>query len=257
LRGLQPAVADIFVGMHKPHHVHIVEDDPRLRALIAEYLEAQGLDVTPLHSAEEWLALLPRRRPDLAVLDITLPGMSGLQACLQLRAQGDRVPIVFLTARSEEIDRVMGLEMGGDDYLSKPFSARELLARVHAVLRRSHASPSLRAPRPESVCFGHTVFDPLSRRVTVRGQKHRLSNAEFAILSELVAHPGAALSRERLLVSAHSRATAVTTRAIDVAIVRLRKKLEPNPGQPQFIQTLRGHGYMFVPPTASNSEDAE
>ena len=125
----------------KPYHLFVVEDDAAMREMLASYLEKQGLAVTAMNSAEEFLRRIHRLRPDLVVLDVTLPGMTGLQACQKLRAEGDRVPIILLTARTEEVDRVLGLEMGADDYLSKPFSARELLARIRAVLRRQGGIP--------------------------------------------------------------------------------------------------------------------
>ena len=179
----------------RPFHLYVVEDDTAMRDMLAAYLERQGLAVTAMPSAEELLRRIDRLRPDLVVLDVNLPGMSGLQACQKLRAAGDRLPIILLTAQSDEVDRVLGLEMGADDYLGKPFSARELLARIRAVLRRA----------------------------------------------------GQPLSRERLLAATHQRSDVVAERTIDVAVMRLRKIVEPDPAMPRFIQTVRGHGYMFVP----------
>jgi two-component system, OmpR family, phosphate regulon response regulator OmpR len=225
----------------------VVEDDPALRDMLAQYLEKQGLAVTTMASAEELLRRMHRLRPDLVVMDVGLPGMSGLEACAKLRAEGDRVPIVLLTARSEEIDRVLGLEMGADDYLGKPFSARELLARVRAVLRRVDVAPGVPRGQAQPVRIGELTFMPDSRSLVGAGQVRVLSTVEYALLAELVANPRLPISRERLLGATHGRADAVLLRTIDVAVMRLRKLLEPDPAEPRYIQTVRGLGYMFVP----------
>lgn len=231
----------------RPHHLFIVEDDPALRDMLAAYLEKQGLAVTTMISAEEMMRRIHRLRPDLIVLDVGLPGMSGLEACTRLRAEGDRVPIVLLTARSEEVDRIVGLEMGADDYLGKPFSARELLARVRAVLRRVDAAPGV--PRGEAVPvrIGAHTFAPATRSLHCGNDVRMLSTVEYALLAELVGNPRVVISRERLLAATHGRADAVLLRTIDVAVMRLRKLLEPDPAEPRYIQTVRGVGYMFVP----------
>jgi two-component system, OmpR family, phosphate regulon response regulator OmpR len=233
--------------MTKPYHLYVVEDDAALRDILRDYLEKQGMVVTAMHSAEELLKRMNRLRPDLVVLDVTLPGMSGLQACQKLRADGDRVPIIILTARSEEIDRVLGLEMGADDFLGKPFSARELLARVHAVLRRAVSAPGLPVLNRAPIQFGDNQFDISARCLVRRGELRVLGTVEFAVLAELINNPGVAISRERLLAVSHSRAETLLMRAVDVSIMRLRKLVEPDPAQPIYIQTIRGHGYMFVP----------
>ncbi len=231
----------------RSHHLFIVEDDPALRDMLADYLAKQGLVVTTMTNAEDLLRRMHRLRPDLIVLDVGLPGMSGLDACTRLRAEGDRVPIVLLTARSEEIDRVVGLEMGADDYLGKPFSARELLARVRAVLRRADIAPGV--PRGESapVRIGGWTFAAASRSLHQGEELRMLSSIEYSLLAELVANPRVPISRERLLATTHGRADAVLLRTIDVAVMRLRKLLEPDPAEPRYIQTVRGLGYMFVP----------
>lgn len=231
---------------HAPH-LFVVEDDPELRSMLAEYLERQGMAVTTLSSAEELLRRMDRLRPDLVVLDVGLPGMSGLQACAQLRAAGDRIPIVLLTARSEEVDRVVGLEMGADDYLGKPFSARELCARVRAVLRRADVVPG--TPRRElaPVHIGAHLFVPGSRCLQRGDEARILSTVEYALLCELVSNPRVPISRERLLAATYGRSDSVMLRTIDVAVMRLRKLLEPDPAEPRYLQTVRGLGYMFVP----------
>jgi two-component system, OmpR family, phosphate regulon response regulator OmpR len=229
------------------HHLFIVEDDPALRDMLADYLEQQGLAVTTMTNAEELLRRIHRLRPDLIVLDVGLPGMSGLDACSRLRADGDRVPIVLLTARSEEVDRIVGLEMGADDYLGKPFSARELLARVRAVLRRVDAAPGVPRGAEAPVTIGAYTFAPASRSLHNGDVVRMLSSIEYSLLAELVANPRVPISRERLLAATHGRADAVLLRTIDVAVMRLRKLLEPDPAEPRCIQTVRGLGYMFVP----------
>jgi two-component system, OmpR family, phosphate regulon response regulator OmpR len=231
----------------RPHHIFVVEDDPSLRDMLADYLEKQGMAVTAMASAEELLRRINRLRPNLIVLDVGLPGMSGLDACTRLRADGDRVPIVLLTARSEEVDRIVGLEMGADDYLGKPFSARELLARVRAVLRRVDAPPGVPRADAEPVRIGAFTFAPASRSLHRGDEVRVLSTVEYSLLAELVASPRVPISRERLLAAAHGRADAVLLRTVDVAVMRLRKLLEPDPAEPRYIQTVRGLGYMFVP----------
>jgi two-component system, OmpR family, phosphate regulon response regulator OmpR len=231
----------------KPYHLFVVEDDPALREMLVSYLEKQGLAVTAMNSAEEMLRRIHRLRPDLVVLDVGLPRMNGLQACQQLRAEGDRVPIILLTARTEEIDRVLGLEMGADDYLGKPFSARELLARVRAVLRRSGVTPGTPVGGSVPVRIGEYQFIAASRSLHRGSEVRVLSTVEYALLAELVLNPGVAVSRERLLAASHSRADTLLLRTVDTAVMRLRRLLEPDPSEPRYLQTVRGHGYMFVP----------
>jgi two-component system, OmpR family, phosphate regulon response regulator OmpR len=233
--------------MSKPYHLFVVEDDASLREMLTTYLEKQGLVVTTMPSAEDLLKRIHRLRPDLIVLDVGLPGMNGLEACQRLRLEGDKVPIILLTARSEEVDRVMGLEMGADDYLSKPFSARELLARIRAVMRRAIAPPGLTSMQQPSVNIGEFVFSPATRSLH-RGQEVRVLNTvEFSLLAELVGSPGVPVSRERLLAASHGRGDTLLLRAVDTAVMRLRRLIEPDPSEPRYIQTVRGHGYMFVP----------
>jgi len=232
----------------RPHHLFVVEDDAALREMLAAYLEKQGFVVTAMPSAEDLMRRIHRLRPDLLVLDVNLPGESGLEACRRLRADGDRVPIVLLTARGDEVDRVLGLEMGADDYLVKPFSARELLARIRAVLRRGAAPPGTPRAGAAAVAIGWHRFEPQTRSLVGPGGELRmLSSVEYALLAELVANPHVPLSRERLLAASHGRADGLLERTVDVAVMRLRKLVEPEPAQPRYIQTVRGHGYVFVP----------
>lgn len=244
--------------MTKPYHLYVVEDDAALRDMLATYLEKQGLVVTAMATAEDMLRRIHRLRPDLIVLDVTLPGLSGLQACQRLRAEGDTVPVILLTARVEEVDRVLGLEMGADDYLGKPFSARELLARIHAVLRRTALLPGAPQTHLPEVVIGDWRFSPATRSLEHRetGALRVLGSVEYALLAEMVAHPGVPISRERLLRASHERGDEVLPRTVDVTVMRLRKLLEPDPAVPRHLQTVRGHGYMFVPasgPTATGA----
>lgn len=244
---MSPSISRPVANASRPYHLYVVEDDTALRDMLTTYLEKQGMVVTAMPSAEDMLHRIHRLRPDMIVLDVGLPGMSGLQACQSLRAAGDRVPIILLTARSEEIDRVLGLEMGADDYLGKPFGARELLARIHAVLRRAVPTPGTALAGHVPVWVGNFEFRPGERSVHRDGQARVLNTVEYALLAELTANPGVPISRERLLAASHVRVDSVSLRAIDAAVMRLRKLLEPDPGMPLYIQTLRGHGYMFVP----------
>ena len=236
--------------MNTPLHVHVVDADRASRDGLVRYFESQGLTATPMESASELLRRLHRNRPDIVVMDggLAAPGgPSGLQACRQLRDEGDRVPLILLSARNEEVDRVLALEMGADDVLGKPCPTRELLARIQAVLRRSIVPPGLPMLTMAPVTIGAQQFDMASRCLLRGDGVHVLSTVEYAVLAELVVNPGVAISRERLLAASHSRAEGLLLRAIDVAIMRLRKRVEPDPAQPRFLQTIRGHGYMFVP----------
>jgi len=235
------------VDSERPYHLFVVEDDVALRDMLCNYLEKQDLVVTAMSSAEDLLQRLHRLRPDLVILDVGLPRMSGLDACLKLRSDGDRVPIILLTARSEEIDRVLGLEMGADDYLSKPFSARELLARVRAVLRRANITPGSPKDSNATIVIGEFEFAVAARSLRRGTEVRVLNTVEYAMLAELVLNPGVTVSRERLMAVSHTRKDAVSLRAVDAAVVRLRRLLELDPASPRHIQTVRGHGYVFVP----------
>lgn len=232
----------------KPYHLYVVEDDNIVRDMLADYLEKQGLTVTAMRSAEEMQRRIDRLRPDLIVLDVGLPGISGLDACKKLRADGDRVPVILLTARSEEIDRVVGLEVGADDYLGKPFSSRELLARIHAVLRRTSLIPGIPAQTTETVRIGTFLFVIAARSLqSPDGEVRVLNTVEYELLRELTLNPCVPISRERLLSVSHMRTEEMQLRSIDTAVMRLRKIVEPDATQARFIQTVRGKGYMFVP----------
>ena len=227
--------------------VLFVEDDARLAQFTAEYFGEHGVDVTLAHEGESGLAEALRRPFDVVVLDLMLPKRDGLSVCRALRAKTD-VPIIMVTARGEEADRVLGLETGADDYVVKPFSARELLARVRAVVRRDRgqAGPGRLLVRAGRLCiFG------ASRRVTLDGRELSLTSSEFDLLAALAEHRGRVLSREQLLDLVKGSTEEAFDRSIDVHVSRLRQKLGDDGRRPSLIKTLRGLGYMLVDDEAS------
>ena len=230
-------------------HILIVDDDLRLRDLLGRYLEGQGFSSQAIADAGELDLILARQRIDLIVLDLMLPGEDGLSICRRLRAGGNPVPIIMLTAKGDEVDRIVGLEMGADDYLPKPFNPRELVARIQAVLRR-HGVPPPGAPvaGAEEIAFGRFRLDPASRRLVTReGENIPLTSGEFSLLKVLATHPHLPLSREKLMEQSRGREHEAFDRAIDVQISRLRRLIEDDPAHPHHIQTVWGHGYVFVP----------
>jgi DNA-binding response OmpR family regulator len=219
----------------------IVEDEPAMVAGLRDNFEYEGYDVI---SAVDGVAGLDRALaddPDLVVLDVMMPRMSGLDVCKQLKTRRPSLPIIMLTARGQEIDKVVGLELGADDYVTKPFSIRELMARVKAVLRR--ASPQAPA---EVYRFSDVEVNIRSNEVLRAGRPVELSAKEFALLAYFVAHPVETLSRDRLLDAVWGYENYPNTRTVDTHIVHLRQKLEPNPEEPRFILTVHGSGYKFV-----------
>lgn len=225
----------------------VIDDDPELRDLLRDYFTRQGIEVSVLHEAGGIERRLERERPDLIVLDMMMPGISGLDALRQLRGAGDDIPVIMLTARADEVDRIVGLELGADDYLGKPFNPRELLARVQAVLRRRHTTPSAAPEHREPYVFGRFKLDFTARTLSAAGQQIALSSSEFALLRIFVNHAMQTLTRERLLELLHGPDYDGTDRGIDVQVWRLRRILEADPATPRIIQTVRGRGYVFVP----------
>lgn len=226
----------------------VVDDDRRLRGLLERYLREQGYDVRGAQDGPEMRRVLGREHIDLIVLDLMLPGEDGLSICARLRAEGDDTPVLMLTARGDDVDRIVGLEIGADDYLPKPCNPRELSARIKAILRRRPKSPP-GAPDPAGgvVRFGDFALDLGSRVLTRKERSVDLTSGEFAMLAALVRHPGQPLSRDQLLTISRGREHTPFDRSVDVQVSRLRKLIEPDPTRPRYIQTLRGVGYVFVP----------
>jgi two-component system phosphate regulon response regulator OmpR len=235
----------------------VIDDDPRLRELLVRYLTEQGFQVQALADARELDKKLQRDPPHLLVLDLMLPGEDGLAVCRRLRGSGETVPIIMLTAKGEDVDRIVGLELGADDYLAKPFNPRELVARIHAVMRRRTELLAPGGPAAD----GRIVFGPyrldLATRTLLRGETPiPLTTGEFGLLKVLATHPRQPLAREQLMLLARGRDHDVFDRAIDVQISRLRKLVEPDPSTPRFIQTVWGFGYVFVPEETAATDGA-
>ena len=237
----------------RPNRVAIVDDDARIRDLLRRYLTQEGFDVLLAEDGKALGRLLMRENVDLIVLDLMLPGEDGLSICRRLRSANDTTPIIMLTAKVEDVDRIVGLEVSADDYLPKPFNPRELLARIHAVLRRRPALEAPGAPSKDAqtVTFGPFEFDLSLRRLSKEGQQISLTTGEFSMLKALVRHPRQPLSRDKLAQLARGREFEPFDRSLDVQISRLRKMIEPDPTQPRYIQTVWGVGYVFVPDGAS------
>lgn len=231
--------------------VLVVDDDPKLRELLRRYLDENQFEVSLAQDAASMARLTQRHRFDLIVLDLMLPGEDGLSIVRRLRGAADRTPIIMLTAKGDEVDRILGLEMGADDYLPKPFNPRELLARMHAVLRRQPTPDSPGAPsaEPEEMSFGHFRLDLAARTLERDGSPVPLTSGEFAVLKVFARHPRVPLSREKLMQLARGRDYSAFDRSLDVQISRLRKLIEDDPQHPRHLQTVWGVGYVFVPDT--------
>ena len=229
--------------------IAVVDDDERMRDLLSRYLSEQGFQVQTAEDGPALGRLLARERFDLLVLDLMMPGEDGLAICRRLRGSGDSTPIIMLTAKGDEVDRIVGLEMGADDYLPKPFNPRELLARISAVLRRRPPPPPPGAPETEevTVSFGPFSFDMAARRLSKDGENLPLTSGEYSLLRVLVTHPREPLSREKLMDLARGRSHEAFDRSIDIQISRLRRRLGDDSGAPRYIQTVWGFGYVFVP----------
>ena len=227
----------------------VVDDDAKLRDLLNRYLTEQQFEVTLAADSASLNRLMQRESFDLIILDPMLPGEDGLSIIRRLRAANDRTPIIMLTAKGDDVDRIIGLEMGADDYMQKPFNPRELVARVHAVLRRQipNDTPGGAMHDIGAVSFGPFVFDLGTRTLSRDGVRLNLTTGEFSVLKVLVRHPRIPLSREKLMLLARGREYGAFDRSLDVQISRLRKLIEPDPQNPRFIQTVWGVGYVFVP----------
>ena len=230
-------------------HLLIVEDDGEMRRMVARLLREAGFRVSAARDGREMWEVMdaPAGPPDLVLLDVTLPGPSGLDLLRKLRKRS-RIPVVMLTARGEEMDRVMALDLGADDYVAKPFAARELVARVRALLRRAAPSPDAAVARSRRIGFAGWVLDTARRElIAPDGAAVDLSGAEYDLLAAFLEHPGRVLSREQLLEVAKRRVgTDPFDRTVDVQVSRLRRKIEPEEGSPPLIKTVRGAGYVLV-----------
>lgn len=220
----------------------IVEDEPNMVAGLRDNFEFEGYTVITARDGVEGLQRALDESPDLVVLDVMMPRMSGLEVCKQLRAKRGSIPIIMLTARGQEVDKVVGLELGADDYVTKPFSIRELLARVKAVLRRTAVVPK----DMDQHAFADIEVDLKRCRVLKSGKAIEVSSKEFELLKYFICHSGEILSRDRLLEEVWGYDNYPTTRTVDTHLVRLRQKLEPDPEQPQYFLTVHGTGYRFV-----------
>jgi len=230
------------------YKILLVDDDIRLRELLSRYMQEQGFAVKAVADGAAMDRVLHREHFDLMVLDLMLPGEDGLTICRRLHVEGSHMPIVMLTAKGDEVDRIIGLEMGADDYLPKPFNPRELVARIHAVMRRRPTQlPGAPTVDEEVIRFGRITVN-LGIRSLMRDNKEvTLTTGEFSLLKVLLQHPRQPLSRDKLMELARGREYGVFDRAIDVQISRLRKLIEEDPAKPRFIQTVWGFGYVFVP----------
>jgi DNA-binding response OmpR family regulator len=223
--------------------VLIVDDEQRIVSGVRKYFEQAGYDVLAAYDGPAGLSLARTEKPDLVVLDLMLPGMDGMDVCRELRRES-HVPIIMLTARVDEADKVVGLELGADDYVTKPFSPRELVARARAVLRRAREMGG--APTAQTYRFGDVIFEVSARRCVIGDQTVPLTPTEFALLQVLVKHPGQVLSRTQLLEAAHLGIYDGVERTVDVHIHNLRQKLERDPAHPRHILTVFGAGYRLT-----------
>lgn len=227
----------------------VVDDDARLRDLLRRYLSEQGFSVFTAENAQSMNRLWIREKFDLLVLDLMMPGEDGLSICRRLRGAGDNTPIIILTAKGEDMDRIIGLEMGADDYLPKPFNPRELVARINAVRRRVGPDdiPGAPSETQQSFSFGEFELDLATRTLRKSGEPVSLTTGEFSVLKAFARHARQPLSREKLMSLARGREYEVYDRSIDVQISRLRKLIEPDAANPRYIQTVWGLGYVFIP----------
>jgi DNA-binding response OmpR family regulator len=222
----------------------VVDDDPKLRDLLAQYLGREGFRVRTANDGNAMDVLIAESPPDLVVLDLMLPGEDGLSIARRLRG-GTDIPVIILSARGDEVDRIVGLEVGADDYLAKPFSPRELLARIRAVLRRQRI-PAV-PDETKTVGFGDFTLDLEAQRLLRHGREVELTAGDFALLEVLVTHPNRVMSRDQLVDRIKGYERSPYDRSIDVRVTRLRKKIEADPTNPVFLRTVWGRGYMFTP----------
>jgi two-component system phosphate regulon response regulator OmpR len=226
-----------------PIRVLLIDDDARLVEMLGDYLRPRGYQVEACGDGESGLAALARGEPEAVILDVMLPGIDGLEVCRRLRARS-QVPILMLTARGDDLDRIVGLELGADDYLPKPFNPRELLARLGAILRRTRGP----VPPDEVLRFGHLEIDRAAREVRVRGQRRDLTGRQFDLLLLLAERAGRVQSREQLMDALKGEVWDSVDRSIDVHVSRIRQLIEDDAKHPRLLQTVRGAGYVLTPP---------
>ena len=228
--------------------VLLVDDDVELGEMLTEYLEREGFGATAVADGEAGVRGALSGEYGIVVLDVMMPRLNGIEALRRIRAQDSRLPVLMLTAKGDEVDRIVGLEMGADDYLPKPFNPRELLARIRAVLRRHTVElPGAPSTAEKMVSFGAYQLNLATRELSRDGEPVALTSGEFAVLKVLVSHPREPLSRDKLMNLARGREYTATERSIDVQVSRLRRLLEQDPAQPRYLQTVWGLGYVFVP----------
>jgi len=234
--------------MDTPDHILIVDDDAEIRTLLSQYLIKNGLRVTAVADGRAMWRTLEAGRIDLIVLDLMLPGEDGLTLCRNLRTKSSEVPVIMLTSLGEEADRIVGLEMGADDYLAKPFSARELLARIKAILRRARSLPeNLRPDDARNIRFGDWLLDTVQRQlVSSAGVVTPLSGAEYRLLRIFLSHPNRVLNRDQLVDLTQGKEADPLDRSIDVQVSRLRQRLGDDSREPRLIKTVRGEGYVLA-----------
>ena len=225
------------------HRVLVVDDDPTVSDVVRRYLEQDGCQVRLAADGADGLAAVAEQRPDLVVLDLMMPGIDGLEVCRRLRHRLPDLPVIMLTALGEEADRVLGLEVGADDYVTKPFSPRELTARVRTVLRRARDT----APIAARLVFDNLELDAAAREVRRDGEDVRLTAREFELLWFLASNPRQVFSRDQLMARVWGYTSALDTGTVTVHMRRLRAKLEPDPVRPRYLETVWGSGYRFVP----------
>ena len=241
----------------RPPRILVVDDDSRLRDLLRQFLTNNGFHVSVAENAEQMNRLWLRERFDAVVLDVMMPGEDGISILKRIRASNDTTPILMLTAKGEDIDRILGLELGADDYLPKPYNPRELLARLHAILRRREPVDPPGAPSKEDevVRFGNFSLDLGTRKLSKGDEEIPLTTGEFAVLKTFARHPRVPLSRDKLMEMARGREYEAFDRSLDVQVSRLRKIIEPDPSKPRYLQTVWGLGYVFIPDGASDAQD--
>lgn len=245
---MSPANADPAFWLGRRQRVLLMDDDEKLQRFLVWHLEQAGYQVTSANSSTHFLRLVRREHFDVILLDLMLPDADGVQLCSRLRGDGCDVPIVMMSARSDEMDRVLGLEVGADDYLAKPFGARELVARIRSLMRRAPASNSWALRKDQShYSFGPFVLDQVKRQLSKNGQVLTLTTLDYRLLLTFIRYPRQVLSRDKLFALVWDKDYDGDRRVVDMRVFRLRKLIEDDAGAPIYIQTAWGKGYVFVP----------